>query len=304
MRPPIVIVGRNGQLARALAASLPAAGFIVATVGRPACDIVDAEALRAAIIAASPALVINAAAYTAVDKAEDDPDAAFAVNRDGARNVAAATAMAGVPVIHYSTDYVFDGAKGAPYREDDPTHPLGVYGASKLAGEQAVAEANARHVILRTAWVCGADGANFVKTMLRLAATRGEIGVVEDQIGAPSFATDLAAATARVAARVLRWPGDPSLYGTFHMTGAGETSWCGLARAIFARSRARGGPWAHARAITTADYPTRARRPADSRLDCSKLARRYGIVMPEWRDGLEDCLDQLLGGPLREANAS
>jgi dTDP-4-dehydrorhamnose reductase len=304
MRANIVVIGKSGQIARALATALPAAGFNTVLVGRPACDIVDAGAVRDAILAAAPALVINAAAYTAVDKAEDDRDAAFAVNCDGARNVAAAAALAGAPVIHFSTDYVFDGAKGEPYGEDDATHPLGVYGASKLAGEQAVADANVRHVVLRTAWVCGADGANFVKTMLRLAATRGELGVVDDQLGAPSFAPDLAAATARIATRVLRWPDDPSQYGAFHMTGAGETSWCGFARAIFVRSRARGGPWAHARAITTAGYPTRARRPADSRLDCSKLARRYGIVMPDWRDGLEDCLDQLLGSPQREANAS
>ncbi|WP_246731440.1 dTDP-4-dehydrorhamnose reductase [Methylocapsa sp. S129] len=300
----IVVTGRRGQIASALGRTLTQAGFDVVLIGRPECDLVDAGAVRRAIAEARPALVINAAAYTAVDKAEDDSGAAFAVNRDGAGYVAEAAAQVGAPIIHFSTDYVFDGSKGAPYVESDPTRPLGVYGRSKLAGEAAVAEANSRAIILRTAWVCSSGGANFLNTMLRLAASRDELGVVNDQRGAPSFAADIAGATAQIAANILDTPDDPSLYGTFHLTSAGETTWCGFARSIFEGSAVRSGPHARVKPIATADYPTRAQRPADSRLDCSLVAARHGVVMPDWRDGLERCLDELFATPMREERAS
>jgi dTDP-4-dehydrorhamnose reductase len=300
----VLVIGRHGQVASALASALPRAGFHAVFVGRPECDVVDMNAVRGAVADACPALVINSAAYTAVDRAEDDAETAFAINRDGARHVAAAAAEAGVPVIHFSTDYVFDGTKGAPYVESDPRQPLGVYGRSKLAGEQAVVDANPRSVIVRTAWVCGLDGANFLKTMLRLASDRREICVVDDQRGAPTFAADIATATACIAANMLRRPDDGSLRGYFHLTSAGETTWCGLARSIFAGSAARGGPSARVKAIATSDYPTRARRPADSRLDCSLVASRHEVVMPEWRVGLDNCLDSLLRTPTPEAQGS
>jgi dTDP-4-dehydrorhamnose reductase len=247
-----------------------------------------------------PALVINPAAYTAVDKAEDDADAAFAVNRDGARHVAEAAAAAQVPIIHFSTDYVFDGSKPSPYGETDPTGPLGAYGRSKLTGEVEVAKVNPRHVILRTAWVCSPDGSNFLKTMLRLAASRDELGVVDDQHGSPSFADDIAAATTRIATNLLDRRDDRSLRGVFHLTSAGATTWCGFARRIFARSAARSGPSAEVKAISTTDYPTRVRRPANSQLDCSLVAARHGVVMPDWRDALEHCLDRLITATSQE----
>ena len=304
MRPTVLVTGRHGQIASALKGALTRAGFGVVLAGRPECDIADSGAVRRAIAEARPALVINPAAYTAVDKAEDDVDATFAVNRDGAKHVAEAAAREGAPIIHFSTDYVFDGSKGAPYVETDPTQPLGVYGRSKLAGESAVAAANPRCVILRTAWVCSPGGANFLNTMLRLAASRDELGVVDDQRGAPSFAADIAAATVRIAVNILDDPNDLSLYQTFHLASAGETTWCGFARSIFAGSAARSGPHARVRPIATADYPTRAQRPADSRLDCSLVATHHGVVMPDWRDGLESCLDELFVTRTREERAS
>jgi dTDP-4-dehydrorhamnose reductase len=239
--------------------------------------------------------VINPAAYTAVDQAEVEPQLAFAINATAAGVIAAAAANAGAPVIHFSTDYVFAGTSKVPYVETDATGPIGVYGTSKLAGEGAVAAANPAHVILRTAWVCSPDGSNFVKTMLRLGTARPVLRVVDDQHGSPTFAADLATAVGQIALRLVHGSIAPT-YGVFHCANAGATSWCGFARTIMAEAAARGlGPLATVEAITTADYPTKARRPANSSLATAKIANAYGVVMPAWYDSLGPCLDLLVG---------
>lgn len=295
-----VILGETGQVAVALAQRLSTGPWRVTALGRASNDLSDPASTRDNILRLAPDVVINAAAYTAVDKAESDPDAATALNVTGPAAAAAAARVLGVPFVHFSTDYVFDGSKGRPYLESDPTSPLGIYGATKLAGEQAIAEANPAHIILRTSWVCSPTGSNFVKTMLRLAADRDEIGVVADQRGQPTFADDLAQA---VLTLLDRWSGspDPSRSGVFHLAGATETNWCAFAQAILQGSSIRGGPHAHVRAITTADYPTPVHRPADSRLDCGRIEEVYGIRLPAWPDALEDCLDALLGKPVKQA---
>ena len=287
-----LVFGASGQVATALSRRFAALGRPVTVLGRAEVDLADPEAARQAVARHRPDIVFNAAAYTAVDRAETDAAAAFALNATGPAAAAAVAADIGAPFIHFSTDYVFDGSKGAPYVETDPTCPLGVYGASKLAGEQAVAAANPAHVILRTAWVCSPGGANFLRTMLRLAGDRDEIGVVDDQRGQPTFADDLAEAALWISDRLQASP-PTDAWGVFHLAGAGDTTWCGLAREIMAGSSARGGPAARIRPITTADYPTPVRRPADSRLDCARIEAVYGVTPRPWRDGLARCLDQI-----------
>jgi dTDP-4-dehydrorhamnose reductase len=291
----IAVTGREGQVARALAEIGQAEGIDVVFLARPDVDLARPETVWPALRDAGANAVINAAAYTAVDKAESEPDLAHAVNAVGAGAVAAAAAKLGLPVLHLSTDYVFDGASPRPYREDDPATPPGVYGRGKLLGEQAVAAANPAHVILRTAWVYSPFGQNFVKTMLRLAATRDEIGVVADQRGCPTSALDIARALIAVARRVTaEGEGASRFHGIFHMTGQGEASWADVAEAIFSASAKRGGPVARVKRITTADYPTPAKRPANSRLDGGKLAETYGLTLPVWTASLETCVERLL----------
>ncbi len=296
----VLVAGRQGQLAQALCARLPRDGHAVVALGRPELDIADADGVARALDAARPDLVVNAAAYTAVDRAEDEPEAAFAVNRDGAANLARAAAAAGVPLLHLSTDYVFDGLKGAPYVETDAPNPLGIYGRSKAAGEAAVLAAHPRSLVLRTAWVCSATGANFMRTMLRLAAEREELRVVADQLGAPSFAEDLADAIAAMAPRLVAAPAGDAAFGIFHLTGAPHASWHGFAEAILAEAAARGHPRPRLLPITTGQYPTKARRPPDGRLDCARIARLHGIRPARWRGSLARCLDILLGPPRGE----
>ena len=289
----ILILGRSGQVASALSGKLALAGHNVVTLSREELDLGDPDAARAGVLAARPEIVINAAAYTAVDQAESDADAARALNATGPGAAATAAAELGAAFIHFSTDYVFDGSRGRPYVETDETSPLGVYGQSKLAGEAAVVAANPRHVILRTAWVCSAGGSNFLRTMLRLANEREELGVVDDQTGQPTFAADLADA---VVAIIDHWrTSQAPAWGVFHAVSQGETTWCGFARAIMAGSQARGGPVARISAIGTADFPTPARRPADSRLGTDKLAAAYGIRLPHWQTSLGACLDEIYG---------
>ncbi len=290
-----LVFGASGQVATALSQRFAAAGRPVTVLGRAEVDLSDPVAAREAIIHYRPHIVINAAAYTAVDRAETESAAAYALNATGPAAAAAAAAEIGAPFIHFS-DYVFDGSKGAPYAETDPTAPLGVYGASKLAGEQGVAAANPAHVILRTAWVCSAGGANFLRTMLRLAADRDEIGVVDDQRGQPTFADDLADGVLRIVDRLERTP-PAEAWGVFHLSGADDTTWCGFASEIMDGSRARGGPAARIRPIATADYPTPVRRPADSRLDCRRIESVYGISPRPWRAELDRCLDQIYSQP-------
>lgn len=282
----IAVTGRNGQVVQSLIERAPTRGHVILPLGRPGFDLADVASVRAALLAARPDAIVSAAAYTAVDKAEAESELAFAVNATGAGAVAAAAVTLGVPLVHLSTDFVFDGTKPDPYVETDPTGPLGVYGASKLAGEQAVLAAHADAAILRTAWVYSPFGNNFLKTMLRLAETRDELGVVADQVGNPTSALDIADAVLQVAER-LAADTSPDLRGIFHMTAEGGTSWAGFAEAIFAASARNGGPTANVRHITTADYPTPARRPANSRLDCSKLASIHDIRIGPWAHAVE-----------------
>lgn len=289
----VLVAGRSGQLATALAARLAAAGHEVAALGRPELDLTDRDSVDRAVAALRPGAVVNAAAYTAVDRAEEEPAAAFAINRDGAGWLAAAAARAGAALVQVSTDYVFDGRKGAPYDEDDTPSPLGAYGRSKWEGEQAVRAAHPRAAILRTAWLCGAGGANFLTTILRLSREREELRVVADQHGAPTFAEDLAEAIARMLPRLAAAPAGDAAFGTFHLTGAPHATWHGFTAAILAGLAARGHRVPRLSAITTAEYPTRAARPADSRLDCGRIGRVHGIRPGDWRRSLERALDRL-----------
>jgi dTDP-4-dehydrorhamnose reductase len=282
MTPPILVTGGTGQVASALAAS---GGDTIHLVGRPTFDFDRPESIVAAFRAAAPWLVVNAAAYTAVDVAEDDPESAYRANRDGPGALAQLCVAAGIPLIHVSTDYVFDGTKGTPYFETDPTHPTGVYGASKLAGEHEVLTINPRTIVLRTSWVYAPTGKNFVRTMLRVGAERDRVRVVADQRGCPTNAADLAAAILAIAARLRAgWRDDYA--GVFHAAGGGETTWHGLAVATFEESARFGTRMPVVEAITTAEYPTKATRPADTRLDCTKLATVFGVRLPAWRESL------------------
>jgi dTDP-4-dehydrorhamnose reductase len=290
----MLVTGSEGQVARALAERGPGQGIAVTLIGRPALDLADPASVHDALRQTGGDVVVNAAAYTAVDQAEMEPDLASAINDRGAGAVAEAAAALGIPVIQLSTDYVFDGSAERPYSETDPVAPLGTYGRSKLAGERAVAAANANHAILRTAWVYSPFGKNFVKTMLRLAQDREEVAVVADQHGSPTGALDIADGIIAVGRNLLERPGDASLRGVFHMTGAGETNWAGFASDIFAASARLGGPGARVRPIATADYPTPAKRPANSRLDCTKLASVHGVSLPSWQPSVEACVKRLL----------
>jgi len=292
----ILVTGREGQLASALAEETPAFGYEIIRLGRPEFDLAQPEGLRAALTAHRPDVVVSAAAYTAVDHAESEPDLAMAINGVAPGVIAAAAAEFGLPVIHLSTDYVFDGLKPTPYLETDPTGPQSVYGRTKLAGEAAVIAANPRHVILRTSWVYAHGGKNFVRTMLRLAADRPELRVVSDQLGGPTYATDLARAILAIASTLPARPAGDGGFGLFHASGTGDTSWAGFASAIFERAAAECLPAARVVPIATADYPTPARRPANSRLDCNKLHKVYGICQPHWYDGLARCLSRLARG--------
>ncbi|MCA0425472.1 MAG: dTDP-4-dehydrorhamnose reductase [Proteobacteria bacterium] len=288
----LVVTGRAGQVTRALQAAA-GHGVVVIPAGRPEIDLLHPDGVDVALAALSPDVVVNAAAFTAVDLAETEREAAFAINGAGAGAVARAAARLAVPVIHLSTDYVFDGTNPVPYVETDAVAPANVYGQSKLAGERAVAAATDNHAILRTSWVYAAAGKNFVATMLRLAETRDEVGVVSDQQGAPTYAPDIADAVIAVARNLVADPHEPRLRGIFHMTGAGATTWAGFAEAIFARAGARRLPRARVRPILTADYPTPARRPANSRLDCGRLTSTHGVTLPDWRDALDRCMDAI-----------
>lgn len=292
-RPRMLVTGRHGQVATALAELGDASGFEIRCAGRPELDLERPANIWPCVAAYSPDIIVNAAAWTAVDKAEAEPERCLAANAAGARAVAEAASRLGVPIIQISTDYVFDGSPGRPWREEDLAAPLGVYGRSKLDGERAVAGATADHVILRTSWVFSATGQNFVRTMLRLAATRSEIAVVDDQIGLPTYAPDLAVAIAAIGRNLLASPGKEDIRGILHAAGGGTpTSWAGFAKAIFAEAEPGASPVA-IRPITTSEYPTPARRPANSVLDTSRLAGRHGVVMPDWRDSLRRCLARL-----------
>ena len=288
----ILVTGKHGQVATALRERAPE-GVEVVALGRPELDLADAGSIRDAFDAAVADVVVNAAAFTAVDKAEAEEELATRINGDGAGRVAEAARGLGAPIIQLSTDYVFDGVLGRPYREEDPVGPIGAYGRSKLAGEEAVAGANPRAAILRTAWVYSPFGANFVKTMLRLGESRREVRVVADQIGSPTSALDIADAIFEIARQLMAAPAADK-YGVFHMTGAGEASWAEFAQAIFTQAHALGRPAVQVIPIPTAEYPTPARRPANSRLDGARLERDYGVTLPHWRDSLKPVVARLL----------
>jgi dTDP-4-dehydrorhamnose reductase len=288
----LLLIGANGQLGWEI--SRRAVGLALQAVDRGYLDITDRAAVPRIFESCKPKVVINAAAYTAVDKAENDRATAFAVNRDGPAYLAEACADHGIPLIHVSTDYVFDGDKRGPYTEDDPVAPLGIYGKSKLAGEDAIRDRLRRHVILRTAWVYGIHGHNFVKTMLRIGAERDLLRVVDDQRGCPTFAGDLAEATLTIARRLIVDTVPADGFGTFHCTGAGATTWCGFARKIFEIASPRLARCPVVEAITTTDYATPTKRPANSVLDCGRLKRVHGVRLRPWEEALAEMLDVVL----------
>ncbi|MGE7989994.1 dTDP-4-dehydrorhamnose reductase [Pseudomonas sp. NPDC089554] len=283
----ILVCGHNGQVAQALLAALANLGEVQA-LGRSQLDLAHPEQLREPVRQLAPDLIVNAAAYTAVDQAESEPQPAFAINAESPRVLAEEAARLGVPLIHYSTDYVFDGAKPTPYTEDDAPNPLGVYGSSKLAGEQAIAAVGGEHLILRTSWVYSLHGRNFLLTMQRLLQEREQLRVVNDQIGAPTCAATLASSTRTL---IERWQaGQAGAWGTYHLTALGHTSWFGFAQAIGEHLKAQGLPCAELLPIPSSDYPTPARRPLNSRLDCSRLAQQWQLDLPDWQRALIDCL--------------
>lgn len=286
----VLVFGRTGQLARALDGT---PGW--RSLGRDEADLAEPGAAGRAIAAAAPRFVVNAAAYTGVDKAESEPELAGRINADAVGEMATAAAEMGAGFLHVSTDYVFDGTKDGPWHEDDPTGPLGAYGRSKLAGERLALAANPRTLILRTAWVYAPWGHNFVRTMLRLAAERPQLRIVDDQRGNPTSALDLARVCRELVGQVDEAPAGDRRWGVYHYAGAGVVSWAGFAREIFARAAGR-GLIARAPAvepIATADYPTPARRPANSTLDCAKIERAFGIAPRPWQAALDEVLDRI-----------
>ena len=292
----VLVTGREGQLARSLAERAAGReGIELLAIGRPELDLEVPGSAARAIAEASPDVVINAAAFTGVDQAEDEPDLAFRINADAAGEVAAAARDIGAAIIQISTDYVFDGRSEEPYAEDSATNPLGVYGRSKLAGEEQVRAANPDHLILRTAWVYSPFGRNFVRTMVAAAQTHDVLTVVDDQFGNPSSALDLADGILTV---IDRWRQGRriGLGETYHLVGSGSTSWCGFARAILDECRALGLPAAEVRPIRTDEWPTKAVRPRNSTLDCAKFAADFGFTMPEWRRSLATVVERLAGG--------
>jgi dTDP-4-dehydrorhamnose reductase len=291
----ILVIGRAGQLATALTEASWPADIAVAARGRDRIDLAQPAATREAVVAEKPDLVINAAAYTAVDKAESEPELAFTVNRDGPAALAEACQAIGAPLMHVSTDYVFDGSKRGAYVEEDPVNPASVYGASKEAGESAIRARLPAHVIIRSSWIYAPMGQNFVRTMLRLGRERPELRVVDDQIGSPTAAEELARAVQGAAGALLAGGSD---YGTFHFAGSGSTSWFGLAQAIFELAE---GPRPRLIPIPTSGYPTPARRPANSVLDSSRFARLYGVTARPWRDSLARCLKEIAARGTRTA---
>ena len=293
----ILVTGTQGQVVQALVQRGAEIAIDVITIGRPQMDMADPaqtiSAMKAAIAAFKPNVIVNAAAYTAVDQAEDEPELAHTVNALSAGAVAKAAADAGLPIIQISTDYVFDGTKKTPYTESDVPNPQGVYGHSKLAGEQLIAAANPQHLIFRTAWVYSPFGKNFVKTMLKLAETRDEISVVADQFGNPTSAFDIANGIIAAARHIISEP-SAIAWGTYHLAGTGSTHWAGFAEDIFCLSAARGGPSANIRHIITTEYPTKAKRPANSQLNCDAFELAFGWKSAPWQDSLADSISAIL----------
>jgi len=293
MASPILIAGGSGQLAIALDEAAPAHDLIVRRFGRPALDFDRHTSIADVFAETVQWLVVNAAAYTAVDAAEDDSDAAYRANRDGPAALAHLCEMAGIPLIHVSTDYVFDGRKGSPYTESDATAPQGVYGASKLAGEQAVLTGCSRTIVLRTSWVYSPTGKNFVRTMLNAAQNMNRLRVVADQIGCPTSSPDLAQAILAIAAGIADTGWKDRYAGIYHAAGTGATTWHSLATATFEAAARHGIAIQAVDPIKTDQWPTKAKRPPDSRLDCAKLEAMFGLRLPPWQDGLARTVDAI-----------
>jgi dTDP-4-dehydrorhamnose reductase len=290
----VYVIGSEGQVARSLReAAARDPSLVLGFSLRDEVDLLLPSTIRNALVNFRPDVVINPAAYTAVDKAEAESEQAFAINRDGAGAVAEAAEMVGAPVIHFSTDYVFDGRKEGAYVESDPVAPSGVYGMSKLQGEVAVAAAHSRHVILRTSWVYAPFGSNFVRTMLRLAAERDRLRVVDDQVGCPTYAPDIAVAALSIAAQIAGTGWKTGHGGVTHLAGPDSISWCGFARKIVALSARGGGRLVPVDPIATRDYPTPAARPANSRLSTVRLSSLFGVHIPPLEISLASCLDRL-----------
>jgi dTDP-4-dehydrorhamnose reductase len=287
----LLVIGESGQLAQRLAHIGRATPHRIECLGRPRLDVTNPDDIRRAVANRRRGIIVNCAAYTAVDRAETEPDEADRINRIGAANVAAAAAEAELPLVHVSTDYVFDGGKPTPYVETDPVGPLSAYARSKEAGEREVRARHERHVILRTSWLYGPVGENFVSAMLRLGRERAALGIVADQTGSPTSVRDLADAILTIAQKIDRDARGP--YGTYHYCGAGAVSRYEFARAIFEEAARHGYRAPALNAITTADYPTPARRPANSALNCSRIAAVYDIVQRPWRDSLAECIAEM-----------
>lgn len=293
----ILLTGKNGQVGFELQRALSVLGEVVA-VGQAECDLADATAVRALVAKVRPDVIVNPAAYTAVDKAESEQALARAINAEAPRVLGEEAEGLGALVVHYSTDYVFDGILDRPYVESDIANPQGVYGLTKRDGELALEAATPRHVILRTSWVVGAHGANFAKTMLRLAAERDSLRVVADQWGAPTSAALLADVSAHVVRQWQRQEKETFPYGLYHCAAGGETNWCDYARFVVAAAVRAGRPLKidpeSIQAISTADYPLPAKRPANSRLECTRFKQTFGLVLPHWQLGLQHILTSIL----------
>lgn len=291
----ILLLGANGQLGHELQQTLAGFGQLVA-LNFPDIDFMQPESLRPLVRGLRPALIVNAAAYTAVDKAESNPERSRVINAQAPGVLAEEAGAAGAVLVHYSTDYVFDGTKSGAYVETDTTNPLSVYGRTKLAGEQAV-QRLARHLTFRTSWVVGAHGANFIRTMLRLAGERDTLRVVADQYGAPTAAKLLAETTVKVLAKMDGAQSEDRRWGLYHLVASGETTWNGFARHVIARAQQAGIPLRCSAdaiaAIPTSGYPTPAQRPTNSRLDTAKLRTTFGVMLPDWREGVDAELEQI-----------
>jgi len=282
-----LIIGQHGQVSLALQQQLQGLGELI-ILGRDQLDLANPDQIRTQIRAHKPDLIINAAAHTAVDLAESEPDAAFAINAIAPGILAEEAKALGIPLFHYSTDYVFDGSKPAAYTETDTPNPLGVYGQSKLDGERAIVAVGGEYLILRTSWVYSNHGKNFLLTMQRLLQEKPHMRIVADQIGAPTWAGTIATSTR---ALIERWQaGEAGPWGIYHLTAQGETSWHGFAEAIGEHLRAQGKPCAELEAIPSSAYPTPAKRPLNSRLDCSRLQQQWHVSQPQWQDALRECL--------------
>ena len=294
-KPRILLLGANGQLGRELQRSFADAGEVIA-LGRDGADMTSMSALRAAVRNAQADVILNAAAYTAVDRAESEPQLAMAINAEAPAALAEEASRTGALLVHYSTDYVFDGTKSGPWIETDTPNPLNVYGASKLAGEQAILKAGGRSLIFRTSWVYGPRGNNFLLTMLRLSQEREQLNIVDDQVGAPTTTLELAHATRTIVSGALAGSfGSPDLWaGLYHMTCSGAVSWCGFAQAIFARAAALlNGKAPQVNPIPSSAYPTAAKRPMNSTLSNEKLHARFGVRLAPWQSALDQVMQQL-----------